>query len=68
MSKGGEKCTDFKSCADLLKARKDIDYDGLSGPISFNDAGDPAEATIGVYTYDENNKLTSDVKYQNGKI
>jgi branched-chain amino acid transport system substrate-binding protein len=68
VSKGGEKCTDFKSCADLLKAKKDIDYDGLSGPISFNDAGDPAEATIGVYTYDENNKLLPDVKYQTGKI
>ena len=47
---------------------KDIDYDGLSGPVTFNDAGDPAEATIGVYKYDENNKLTSDVKYQIGKI
>jgi len=68
VSKGGEKCTTYKACVDLIKAKKDIDYDGLSGPISFNDAGDPAEATIGVYTYDANNKLLPTVKYQTGKI
>jgi len=68
ISKGGEKCTTYKACVDLIKAKKDIDYDGLSGPISFNDAGDPAEATIGVYTYGADNKLVADVKYQTGKI
>jgi len=68
VSKGGEKCTTYKACVDLIKAKKDIDYDGLSGPISFNDAGDPAEATIGVYTYGADNKLTTTVKYQAGKI
>jgi len=68
VSKGGEKCTTFKQCADLIKSKKDIDYDGVSGPISFNDAGDPAEATIGVYTYGADNKLTTTVKYQTGKI
>jgi ABC-type branched-subunit amino acid transport system substrate-binding protein len=62
VSKGGEKCTTFKQCADLIKSKKDIDYDGVSGPISFNDAGDPAEATIGVYTYGPDNKLLPDVK------
>jgi ABC-type branched-subunit amino acid transport system substrate-binding protein len=68
VSKGGEKCTGYKACADLLKAGKDIDFDGLSGPISFNEAGDPAEATIGVYTYGPDNKLLPTVKFQNGKI
>ncbi|WP_432828361.1 ABC transporter substrate-binding protein [Dactylosporangium sp. CA-092794] len=68
VSKGGEKCTAFKACVDLIKAGKDIDYDGVSGPISFNDAGDPAEATIGVYTYGPDNKLLPDVKFQSGKI
>ncbi|WP_426506035.1 ABC transporter substrate-binding protein [Dactylosporangium sp. McL0621] len=68
VSKGGEKCTGYKQCLDLIKAKKDIDYEGLSGPISFNDAGDPAEATIGVYTYGADNKLLPEVKYQAGKI
>ncbi|GAA4189905.1 MULTISPECIES: ABC transporter substrate-binding protein [Microbispora] len=67
VSSGGEKCKDFKSCADMLAAGKDIDYDGASGPIEFNDAGDPAEATIGVYEYgaDNNNK---NVAFNTGKI
>ncbi|MEU8195970.1 ABC transporter substrate-binding protein [Microbispora amethystogenes] len=67
VSTGGEKCKDFKSCADLLAAGKDIDYDGASGPIEFNDAGDPAEATIGVYEYgaDNNNK---NIAFNTGKI
>jgi ABC-type branched-subunit amino acid transport system substrate-binding protein len=56
VSKTGEKCKNFKECVALVKAGKDIDYDGISGPIEFNDAGDPAEATIGVYTYDATNK------------
>ncbi|GAA4254705.1 ABC transporter substrate-binding protein [Dactylosporangium darangshiense] len=68
VSKGGEKCTTYKACVDLIKAKKDIDFDGASGPISFNDAGDPAEATIGVYTYGPDNKLLPDVKFQSGKI
>ena len=42
VSKGGEKCTAFKECADLLADGKDIDYDGVSGPVEFNDAGDPS--------------------------
>ena len=37
VSKGGEKCNDFKSCVELLGQGKDIDYDGVSGPIEFND-------------------------------
>ncbi|MEV7802392.1 ABC transporter substrate-binding protein [Microbispora sp. NPDC088329] len=67
VSKGGEKCKDFKSCVELLKAGKDIDYDGISGPVEFSDAGDPTEATIGVYQYGDDNKYKN-VGYQSGKI
>ncbi|GAA3606538.1 ABC transporter substrate-binding protein [Nonomuraea rosea] len=69
VSKGGEKCKSFKECADLLKAGKDIDYDGVSGPIEFNDAGDPAVATIGVYEYGDDNKYPGKaLEYRTGKI
>ena len=44
VSAGGEKCTSFKDCLALLKDEKDIDYDGVSGPVEFNDKGDPSEA------------------------
>lgn len=59
VSTGGEKCNDFKSCNELLKQGKDIDYDGVSGPIEFNEAGDPSEATIGIYQYGEDNNYTA---------
>lgn len=58
VSEGGTKCTSFKECVDLLKDDEDIDYDGVSGPVEFNDAGDPSEATIGIYQYGADNNYT----------
>ncbi|WP_313404668.1 ABC transporter substrate-binding protein [Aeromicrobium sp.] len=52
VTKGGEKCTTFKQCADLLADDKDIDYDGISGPIEMSDTGSPTSASIGIYEYD----------------
>ncbi|GAB2905904.1 ABC transporter substrate-binding protein [Nonomuraea fastidiosa] len=69
VSKGGEKCTNFKECVDLLKAGKDIDYEGVSGPVEFNDAGDPAVATIGIYQYGDDNKYPAKaLEYRTGNI
>jgi len=67
VSKGGEKCTTFADCMKLLGEGKDIDYDGASGPIEFNDKGDPAEATIGIYQYGPDNNYKN-VAYRPGKI
>ncbi len=67
VSKGGEKCTTFADCKKLLDAGTDIDYDGVSGPIEFNDAGDPTEATIGIYQYGADNKYTF-LEAKSGKI
>ncbi|WP_159615633.1 ABC transporter substrate-binding protein [Arthrobacter zhaoguopingii] len=55
VSKDGEKCFDFAGCVTLLREGEDIDYDGISGPVSFDENGDPTEAAIGIYQYDENN-------------
>ncbi|MDP4508449.1 ABC transporter substrate-binding protein [Nonomuraea turcica] len=69
VSKGGDKCKSFKECVDLLKAGKDFDYDGVSGPVEFNDAGDPAVATIGIYQYGADNKYaTKALEYRTGNI
>ncbi|MGV9375202.1 ABC transporter substrate-binding protein [Nonomuraea sp. NPDC003707] len=69
VSKGGEKCKSFKECVDLLKAGKDIDYEGVSGPVEFNEAGDPSVATIGIYQYGANNKYaTKALEYRTGNI
>lgn len=59
ITRDGEKCTTFADCKDLLDADKDIDYDGVSGPLDFIDAGEPGQATIEVYTYDESGTLRS---------
>ncbi len=67
VSKGGEKCTSFADCKKLLDEGKDIDYDGVSGPIEFNSAGDPTEATIGIYEYGADNKYTF-LEAKSGKI
>jgi ABC-type branched-subunit amino acid transport system substrate-binding protein len=67
VSSGGTKCTAFKECADLLAKGTDIDYDGVSGPIEFNEAGDPSKATIGIYQYGADNNYKN-VAYQAGSI
>ncbi|MFC6356915.1 ABC transporter substrate-binding protein [Luethyella okanaganae] len=52
----GEKVTNFADGVKLLKQGKQIDYDGYSGPITFDENGDPTEATIGIYQYGADNK------------
>lgn len=54
----GEKVTSFAEGAKLLAEGKQIDYDGVSGPITFDEVGDPTEATIGIYQYGPDNKYT----------
>jgi len=67
VSKEGEKCSEFKECADLLADGTDIDYDGKSGPVEFSDKGDPTQATIGVYQYGPDNKYTN-LEYVSGQL
>lgn len=67
VSEGGEKCNNFASCVTLLRNGKDIDYDGQSGPVTFSDAGDPTEAYIGIYEYQDDNSYKP-VKEEFGKL
>ncbi|MET7616850.1 ABC transporter substrate-binding protein [Streptomyces sp. NPDC005408] len=57
VTKDGEKCNSFAACKKLIAEGKDIDYDGVSGPLDFTDAGEPGQATIEVYTYNEKGQL-----------
>lgn len=52
---GGTKCLSFAECATIIRDGGQVDYDGISGPITMNEVGDPTEASIGVYEYNENN-------------
>lgn len=56
VSEDGTKCTTYADCADLIAAGTDIDYDGLSGPITFSDKGDVTEATISIFKYSTGNE------------
>jgi ABC-type branched-subunit amino acid transport system substrate-binding protein len=69
VTEGGEKCDSFEACAALLKddPKADIDYDGVSGPIELGETGSPTAASIGIYEYDNKNKI-SPVKYIAGNI
>ncbi|CAI3794616.1 ABC transporter substrate-binding protein [Pseudarthrobacter sp. MM222] len=67
VSETGDKCNDFPSCVTLLRNGKDIDYDGQSGPVTFSEAGDPTEAYIGIYEFQDDNKYTP-AKEEFGKL
>ncbi|WP_144719898.1 ABC transporter substrate-binding protein [Agrococcus jejuensis] len=58
VSEGGTKCTDVAECLQLIADGEDIDYDGVSGPIEFDENGDPTEAYIGIYQYGADNRYT----------
>lgn len=58
VTRGGTKCTTYAQCDGLIKAgTKDIDYDGLSGPLEFSGNGEPTVASYGVQQYDANDKI-----------
>lgn len=66
---GGEKCTTFADCLALSEAGTDFDYDGVSGPIEFDENGDPTEASVGVYEYDAKNTIPAKAQsYKSGKL
>lgn len=54
----GTACTEFAECKQLLEDGEDIDYEGLTGPVSWTSAGDPGEATVGIFEYGEDNTTT----------
>lgn len=51
----GTKCTSFAECAQIILDGGTADYDGYSGNITFDEFGDPTEATIGVFQYGADN-------------
>jgi len=54
----GEKCDTYEACADIILGGGVADYDGYSGPITFDDNGDPTEATIGIFQFDAENRFS----------
>ena len=54
----GEVCTTFEECGALINEGKDINYDGVSSEIEFDENGDPTKAVIGIYQYGADNIYT----------
>lgn len=57
-SVGGVKCTSFGECVAALATQPDIDYDGITGALNWDLAGDRTTATYGLYGYNEENKYS----------
>tara|TARA_R110002020_G_scaffold91534_3_gene222142 strand:- start:1969 stop:3240 length:1272 start_codon:yes stop_codon:yes gene_type:complete len=55
----GETCTSYAECADIILGGGVADYDGISGPITFDEVGDPTEASIGIYEFAEDNTYSA---------
>ncbi|MEY4553999.1 MAG: hypothetical protein RL197_426 [Actinomycetota bacterium] len=53
VSTGGEKVSTFADGLAAIKAGKDIDFEGFSGPIEFDANGDPTGASIGIWKYED---------------
>jgi ABC-type branched-subunit amino acid transport system substrate-binding protein len=51
----GEKVDTFADAAALLAEGEQVDYDGQSGPITLDENGDPTEATVSIYQYNDDN-------------
>jgi branched-chain amino acid transport system substrate-binding protein len=47
----GTRCTTFAECSDLLSGGVDIDYDGISGPISFDANGQESQGVVSIVRY-----------------
>lgn len=57
---GGEQCSTFVECRDIIDAGGDPDYEGVSGPHDFNGNGEPLKGSYAVLTFGDDNRLTDD--------
>jgi hypothetical protein len=54
---GGDKCSDYAACLQIINSGGNVDYDGISGPLAFTDAGEPAAASFGLLQFGDDNAL-----------
>lgn len=56
---GGEQCATYADCLAIIQAGGQPNYDGVTGPLDFNEYGDPKAATIDVVEYITNTEFES---------
>jgi Periplasmic binding protein len=54
---GGETCIDIAGCLEIVNNGGNPDYDGITGPLAFTEAGEPAVASFGILSFDEDNAI-----------
>ena len=52
VSQDGTECESFEECRDLIEDGEDIDYQGVSGPIEWNETYDVTTATYEIFEFD----------------
>lgn len=57
ITRGGTKCTDYKSCMAIIASGGDPDYDGQSGPLEFSGNGEPLQASYGILQFGANDQI-----------
>ena len=53
LTQGSVACRGYGQCAALIEAGEDIDYQGMSGPLNLDAAGDPTVASYSVWTWED---------------
>ncbi len=59
VSRQGQPCSSFEQCKRLLEQGADIDYQGVSGPIDFDEVGDPTFGRIAVAKFQNGGQLVT---------
>lgn len=59
VTEGGEKCSLFEDCFNLIMAGADIDYDGASGPLDYGPNNEPTIGTYDIFLYDAEGVATT---------
>ena len=59
VTEGGEKCSLFEDCFNLIMAGADIDYDGASGPLDYGPSNEPTIGTYDIFLYDAEGVATT---------
>ncbi|TYP84926.1 ABC transporter substrate-binding protein [Blastococcus xanthinilyticus] len=57
---GGETCETFTDCKAIVDGGGNPDYDGISGPLAFAEAGEPSVASFGILQFGPDNAIASD--------
>jgi branched-chain amino acid transport system substrate-binding protein len=57
VTRDGTVCTEFSECVGYIADGEDIDYDGVGGPYTFGDAGEPTEASFAILQYGADNQI-----------